>query len=298
MNLGIQKEFVKIAFEMSKRSLPKKEDVFSYKSIADNMWRDKWNKAKDHFNIRFDWENNDSIGQKRVITFTYNSDEDISIEYKFNCDLWSAGGDWEYPCYYFKCQIVDGLTSTYNDNDLPFPGAIGQYDDSAHFILIPPKDQGNPRLVKADEDGWCAPHNGDVKDEDVPELNPRTAWQWLENYLKVYINTYFTNKNNYKNDASSSDPQQGQTKSAADNQYKPDFFSKTWYCNPTDEQLKDINTYNFPAKNIINGFHYSLVGRGFMNNDTKVKIINGITRLCTMYPENNEYKKALEIEQR
>ena len=79
-----------------------------------------------------------------------------------------------------------------------------------------------------------------------------------------------------------------------DNQYKPDFFSETWYRDPTDEQLKDINTYNFPAEKIINGFSYSLVGRGMMHSNIKDQIVKGITRLCNMYPKNNEYKKALK----
>jgi hypothetical protein len=182
---------------MKKRTLPKKEDVFSYKELADEMWRESWSKAEKQFNTSFDWENNDSTGQKRVINFVDDSDPDIDFHYKFNCDLWSAGGDWEYPCYYFKCQIIDGSTQTYDEDILPFPGPIGQYRDS-HFILIPPKDGGNTRLQKSDKGKWMASQNSDTKDKDVPELDSKKAWNWLEEYLKNYIDAYFKNKASHK----------------------------------------------------------------------------------------------------
>ena len=182
----------KIALEMSKHTFPKKEDAFTYKEIADSMWGDAWKKSEDHFNTFFDWENNDSTGQKRVITFTDNSDKDISFNYKFNCDLWSAGGDWKFSNYYFKCQIVDGSTSTYDDDKLPFPGPIGQHRN-AHFILIPPADEGNTHLQKI-KGKWISYQNSDTNPKDIPELEPKKAWRWLENYLKEYIDAYFKNK--------------------------------------------------------------------------------------------------------
>jgi hypothetical protein len=193
-NKLLQTEFAKIALDLKKRSIPKNEDVFTYKNIADNMWRDLWAAAKDHFNISFDWENNDSVGQRKVFSFTRKEEDGYEHIYKFNCELWIAGGDWEYPCYYFKCQIVDG--SLYSDDDgpkLPFPGSIGTYLQS-HFILIPPKDGGNSRLVEHETSKGKkilgAPSDGDVKSDDVPELEPRKAWDWIENYLKDLLDKY------------------------------------------------------------------------------------------------------------
>lgn len=190
----LQFEFAKIALDMKKRSLPKDDDAFSYKNIADDMWRDLWSEASDHFKINFDWENNDSTKQKRTFTFTRKEKDGFEHKYKFNCELWIAGGDWEYPCYYFKCQIVDG--SLYGDDngpELPFPGSISTYR-KAHFILIPPKDGGNSRLVEREKSNgktiMGAPHNSDVKDEDIPELEPKKAWDWLEKYLSDLLNKY------------------------------------------------------------------------------------------------------------
>jgi len=189
----LQIEFAKIALDLKKRSLPKKEDPFTYKTIADEMWRDVWDKAKEHFKTSFDWENNDSTGQARCFTFVRRDPkDDFEWTYKFNCELWIAGGDWESPCYYFKCQLVDG--SIYADDyapELPFPGDIGEYRKS-HFILIPPKDGGNSRLVpfttSKGEKKFGAPDNS--SSDEVPELEPRKAWEWVEKYLADFLNEY------------------------------------------------------------------------------------------------------------
>jgi hypothetical protein len=49
---------------MKKHTLPKKEDAFSYREIADKMWQESWDKAKKQFNTSFDWENNESRSKK------------------------------------------------------------------------------------------------------------------------------------------------------------------------------------------------------------------------------------------
>ena len=188
--IQIQKEFVKYALDMKKRSLPKDEDPFTYKTIADDLWWDLWSNAKKEFNTSFDLENNDSTKERRAFIFTRKEKDGFEHTYKFNCELWIAGGDWEYPCYYFKCQLVDG--SLYEDDDgprLPFPGPIGKFKQS-HFILIPPKDGGNSRLVKTDKGGFTAPDNNEVNDKEVPELEPKKAWEWIQKYLQKLIEDY------------------------------------------------------------------------------------------------------------
>lgn len=182
---------------MKKRTLPKKEDAFSYKEIADNMWREAWDKAEKEFNTSFDWENNESTGQKRVIDFVDDSDPDIEFHYKFNCDLWAAGGDWESSNYYFRCQMVDGSTHTEDNDTLPFPGPIGQHR-TAHFILIPPYEAGNTHLQKSNKGKWMSLQNSETSSKDEPELDPKKAWEWLEKYLKNYIDAYFKNKASHK----------------------------------------------------------------------------------------------------
>jgi hypothetical protein len=78
------------------------------------------------------------------------------------------------------------------------------------------------------------------------------------------------------------------------NWHKPEFFSRTFYSEPTDEQLKDINLSGLSTKDIINGFGYSIIGRGVFGKEPKDTIIKSIERLCNMYPDNEYYKKVLE----
>jgi len=73
----------------------------------------------------------------------------------------------------------------------------------------------------------------------------------------------------------------------------PKFFSYTHYKLPNEEELKDINNYGLSSNEILNGFKYSIVGRGVMSKDNKIKIIESIKMLCNLYPDNTEYKKAL-----
>jgi hypothetical protein len=136
-------------------------------------------------------------GQKRVIDFVDASDPDIDFHYKFNCDLWSAGGDWESANYYFRCQIVDGSTYDDDKNILTFPGPIGK-NKNPHFILIPPYNAGNTCLQKNEKGKWISLQNSETKSEDVPELDSKKAWKWLEEYLKNYIDDYFKIKDSHK----------------------------------------------------------------------------------------------------
>lgn len=187
MNRIIQSEFIKAALAVVKRSIPKDDESFTYKVIAEDMWRDLWKEATEHFNTNFDWENNESSGERKTIKITHK-DEDLDFNYKFNCELFIAGGDWEVPCYYFRCQITDG--SFYEDKEkLMFPGMLSAYG-TAHFILIPPKDHGNTCLMKNEKGKWMALQNSETRDEDIPELDSKKAWQWVLNYLKSMVKDY------------------------------------------------------------------------------------------------------------
>ena len=177
------------AVKVLQKSINKDNDTFTYDKIAQDMWIKEWKRAKEHFNIRFDWENNESSKERKVIVIKNNEDS-----YKFNCELFIAGGDWENSSYYFRCQLVDGsiyAVEAYEGEEapmLPFPGAISQYNGS-HFILIPPKEAGNTRLI-AGKDGWIASQDND----DVPELNSKAAWTWLKKYLENLIEIYLSSR--------------------------------------------------------------------------------------------------------
>lgn len=95
-------------------------------------------KVRKKFNVNFDTENNDSI-----------EIEDA----KFYCEMWSAGGDWETPLLYFKCQIKSGYVPGMSTSTNPF------------FVFVPNGKQGNGHLIKND-DKWVCP---DADGSDVNE---------------------------------------------------------------------------------------------------------------------------------
>jgi len=73
----------------------------------------------------------------------------------------------------------------------------------------------------------------------------------------------------------------------------PEIFKKTIYRMPTTSELSNINSFKLNEDEIIQGLSYTIIGRGMKNEESKVKIINSISNLYKMYPDNNEYKKAL-----
>jgi hypothetical protein len=75
---------------------------------------------------------------------------------------------------------------------------------------------------------------------------------------------------------------------------KPIIFSRTIYRIPTKEELEDVNSYNLNSEEILNGFRYTLVGRGILDNKIKQQIIESIEMLIKLFPDNIEYENALE----
>lgn len=75
---------------------------------------------------------------------------------------------------------------------------------------------------------------------------------------------------------------------------KPSFFNKTCYREPTNSELEEINKCKLNSKEVIDGLTYSIVGRGMLNEKTKLTIISALSSLVKMFPENNEYAKALK----
>jgi hypothetical protein len=149
---------------------------FDYSPIMKAVWRDMIKKAQDDFKISFDLENDDLSGN--------NSEKDLivpqdrwSTNCKFRCQLWSAGGDWQYPVYYFKCQLLDGYAINLSKHTNPF------------FIFIPGKTEGNYHLVASEKDAskWHAPDNNSYRKNIDPEPSATDCWKALKNYLKQLV---------------------------------------------------------------------------------------------------------------
>lgn len=75
---------------------------------------------------------------------------------------------------------------------------------------------------------------------------------------------------------------------------KPKIFKETIYRVPTKNELIDVDMYNLSTEEILNGFKYTIVGRGVMWQAQKDKIIESIQSLCKLFPHNIYYKEALK----
>ena len=164
---------------------------FSYANIAKTRWRELIQEAKKKFNIWFDLENNDPVkGKTRELKF-YDADMDMYT--RFRCQLCSAGGDWEYPVYYFKCQLYKGYAK-----------GVGQYSNSL-LVFIPGINQGNGHLLPIDsgrnKGGWRAPHDdGEEQPEKRGvERNETKAWKSLNTYLQGLVDAHAAERRNNNN---------------------------------------------------------------------------------------------------
>lgn len=146
---------------------------FSYSQMESGLWRDLVVDAKKSFNIFFDLENDYTKKVQRIIEIPQTEWEHRKC--KFKCEMYSAGGDWEMPIIYFRCQLIDGYAfelSTYG---------------KSHFIFIPGKTEGNSYLVKGKKESWIAPDNNDYKKGIDPEIDETKCWSSLKDYLKDLV---------------------------------------------------------------------------------------------------------------
>ena len=137
------------------------------------MWSELLSAAMDKSHIHFDTENNDAAiegGGQRSITVP--QDHWDTSKCTFRCELYQAGGDWEYPVFYFRCQLTSGYARGCSKHSEPF------------FCFIPDVKQGNAHLEKS-KDGWITPNNseGELKVDPVPA----ECWKALKGYLNKLV---------------------------------------------------------------------------------------------------------------
>jgi len=74
----------------------------------------------------------------------------------------------------------------------------------------------------------------------------------------------------------------------------PSIFTRTHYALPTLEQVEEFQKYpNLSVDDIVQGFGYTIVGRGVSSPDNCQKIIESIKMLIVRYPEREVYREAL-----
>lgn len=76
----------------------------------------------------------------------------------------------------------------------------------------------------------------------------------------------------------------------------PSIFRRTYYALPTNEQIEEFQQYpDLTAKDILQGFGYTIVGRGVDSPKNKQMIVDSIQMLSDRYPEKQAYKEALVL---
>ena len=75
----------------------------------------------------------------------------------------------------------------------------------------------------------------------------------------------------------------------------PSIFRGTAYRIPTEEEFKEIDSYNLKAHDIVDGFCYTIIGKGINSQKNIETIIKCVKMLSDMFPENEEYKKAIKL---
>ena len=161
-------------------------NFFDYSQIANRMWRDLTVQAKKDFKVWFDQENDDLYKKQERIIMIPQTEWDHT-ECKFKCRLHQAGGDWENPVFYFRCQLVSGYAGHIVKGEFKslrrFSG-----ENNGCFIFIPSKTQGNYSLIPSKKDGeWKANHGDKHKSGIDPENNDRECWKSLKQYLTKIV---------------------------------------------------------------------------------------------------------------
>ena len=76
---------------------------------------------------------------------------------------------------------------------------------------------------------------------------------------------------------------------------EPSIFTHTTYRLPTDSELQEFSECNLSAKQVIDGFSYTIIGRGIKRQTETLMILEAIKMLCNKFPENLEYHRALNL---
>ncbi len=158
-----------VILEKSRREKP----FFTYTSLANEKWNELTREAMKTFKVFFDLENNDPKVNREIVV---PQNEWKPIKCKFKCEMWRAGGDWQIPVLYFKCQLIEG-----------YAFGVETYRDSGLFVYIPGKTEGNSHLTPGKEGKWYAPDDEHYKKEIDPEPNERKCWESLNKYLKELV---------------------------------------------------------------------------------------------------------------
>ena len=137
-----------------------KQKEFDLSSESRDLWRILLLREMDRVGIHFDTENDDIISSRNIdLEIKQNKDDDES--YRSFCEMRIAGGDWQCPNIYFRCQMMYKYKSSrkwstgYECKDV---GDIKEKD----FWDMMKKEVENRK-----KDEWKMYENSNTHDEDI-----------------------------------------------------------------------------------------------------------------------------------
>jgi hypothetical protein len=190
--------------EISAITQDKKKEIFDYHNITESAWRDIVDEAQDFQGISFDFENNDTTGQKKIFYIHKDLRKNQPIKYQINAELFEAGGDWENPVMYFRLQFVRdyGIVHSVDENKDNEPEYVWDIKRKIKnsglrncYCIIPPVEAGN-KLKEADKSNkkykWFAYQSSEMtKEEDkLARITPedkKNCWKWLQELLAKVV---------------------------------------------------------------------------------------------------------------
>jgi hypothetical protein len=189
--------------EISAIRKDREEEIFDYHSIIEDAWDEPKKAAQIFQRINFDFENDDSTGEKKRFFVKKNLRKNQPIKYEFNAELIEAGGDWEMPVMYFRLEFTSDYSIMCSDDEMKklkpeFVWDLPRdYKGLYHnYCIIPPVEAGN-KLVKGESDSgkydWFAYQNNDLSKEDekkarITDEDKKKAWDWLAKLLEKLVN--------------------------------------------------------------------------------------------------------------
>lgn len=154
-------------------------------NLIKKIVREKITDLKKELGVNFDLENNDPTEKKRIISIPRAPFPDGTPRspVKFICQMWQAGGDWEYPVIYFVCQIKSGSLNRFG-KEAKF---VSQYDGEKSFFCFIPLEHNRLKVINNKSWKYSAYSDSEDDKKDIPEPNKIKCWQQLTIYLERLV---------------------------------------------------------------------------------------------------------------
>ena len=160
----------------------KKDIMFNYNSVINDIWRQKCIEAQKFQSINFDLE-------KKSLIITKDLRINQPVKYKINLCLCEAGGDWEQPVLYFKLEFVNKYCELQDTTKKYIWNTDKVNKLNRCFVIIP--DETINKLFKTDK-GFTAYTDETLEIDKIKTTNwnkeeTKLALKWIEKLLTDLI---------------------------------------------------------------------------------------------------------------